>query len=135
MAVYSNLSDAELFDLLKSDDHAAYKEIYNRYYAALYIHAFKRLQEREECRDIIQELFTSLWLKREETELSGQLSGYLYTSVRNRIFDLLARKKLKSSYINSIQEFAATNPVTADHRVRQNQLTAIIDQEIQALPP
>ncbi|RKR80061.1 RNA polymerase sigma-70 factor (ECF subfamily) [Mucilaginibacter gracilis] len=134
MAAYSTFSDTELFDLFKSGDHAAYKEIYNRYYAALYIHAFKRLQEREECRDIIQELFTNLWLKRAETELSGQLSGYLYTSVRNRIFDLLARKKLKSSYLNSIQEFAATNHITADHRIRQNQLTAIIEQEIQALP-
>lgn len=135
MANYSNLSDAELFDLFKSGDHAAYKEVYNRYYAALYIHAFKRLQEREECRDIIQELFTNLWIKREEMELSGQLSGYLYTSVRNRIFDLLARKKLKSAYVSSIQEFAKTNPVTTDHRIRQNQLAAIIEQEILALPP
>lgn len=135
MAPLSSLSDAALFDLFKSDSHTAYKEIYNRYYAALYIHAYKRLQDREECRDIIQELFTNLWLNRGEITLSGQLSGYLYTSVRNRIFDLLARKKLKSSYINSLQEFLNTNPSTTDYRIRQNQLTAIIDQEIQALPP
>ena len=135
MAFLNAVSDIELFDLLKSGDHAAYEEIYNRYYATLYIHAFKRLQEREECRDIIQELFTNLWLKREEIDLNGQLSGYLYTSVRNRIFDLLARKKLKSAYVVSIQEFALSNQVTTDHRVRQNMLIAIIDREIQALPP
>jgi RNA polymerase sigma-70 factor (family 1) len=129
------LIDIELFGLLKSGDHAAYKEIYNRYYAALYIHAFKRLQDREECRDIIQELFANLWVKREEIEINGQLAGYLYTAVRNRIFDLLSRKKLKSIYITSIQEFALNNQTTTDHRVRQNQLMEIIDREIQSLPP
>jgi RNA polymerase sigma-70 factor (family 1) len=135
MAALNNLSDGDLFDLFKSGSHAAYEEIYNRYYAALYIHAFKRLQEREECRDIIQELFTNLWLKREDTEINGQLSGYLYTSVRNRIFDLLARKKLKSTYITSIQEFALAGQVATDYRVRKNQLAAIIEQEIQLLSP
>lgn len=135
MASLNSLSDVELSALIKADNQTAYEEVYNRYYGALYIHAFKRLQDREECRDIIQELFTNLWLKREEIELTGQLSGYLYTSVRNRIFDLLSRKKLKTTYLISIQEFALTNQVTTDYRVRQNQLAAIIDREIQSLPP
>jgi RNA polymerase sigma-70 factor (ECF subfamily) len=127
------LSDRELVDLFKSGNHEAYKEIYTRYHAALYIHAYKRLQEREECRDIIQELFTNLWLKRNDIEFSGHLSGYLYTSVRNKIFDLLAKNKLKASYINSIQAFSK-DYINADTLVRQNQLKIIIDQEIAALP-
>src|SRR5580658_150205 len=96
MARYNELTDMELASFLKEGDHAAYVEIYNRYHAALYIHAYKRLQVREDCRDIVQELFTNLWLKREELTLTGHLSGYLYTSVRNRIFDFLAKNRLKT---------------------------------------
>ena len=134
MSALRSLSDRELVDLFKSGNHEAYEEIYNRYHAALYIHAYKRLQDREECRDIIQELFTSLWLKRNQLEFNGHLSGYLYTSVRNKIFDLLAKSKLKASYINSIQTFSKEY-VNADNLVRQNQLKIIIDQEIATLPP
>jgi RNA polymerase sigma-70 factor (ECF subfamily) len=54
--------------------------------------------------------------------------------VRNRIFDLLSRKKLRSNYVSSIQGFALEHQTT-DHRVRQNQLTEIIEREIRALPP
>lgn len=133
MSTLKLLSDKELVDLFKSGNHGAYEEIYNRYHAILYIHAFKRLQEREECRDIIQELFTNLWLKRNELEFNGHLSGYLYTSVRNKIFDLLAKSKLKASYINSIQAFSRVY-TNADNLARQNQLKIIIDQEIAALP-
>lgn len=131
---YKHHNDQELTDLLKSGDGLAYAEIYQRYHAALYIHAFKRLQLREECRDLVHELFTTLWIKRQEITFKTTLSGYLYTAIRNRIFDLLARKKLKTSYTQSIQQFAETGIVTTDHLARQNQLTAIIDQEIANLP-
>ena len=131
---YKLLNDQELTHLLKSDDRLAYAEIYNRYHASLYIHAFKRLQLREECKDLIHELFTTLWVKRREIIFKITLSGYLYTSVRNKIFDLLAKQKLKISYTQSIQYFAETGLVTTDYLVRQNQLTALIDQEIANLP-
>jgi RNA polymerase sigma-70 factor (family 1) len=131
---YKHHNDHELTDLLKSGDQLAYAEIYHRYHATLYIHAFKRLQLREECRDLVHELFTTLWIKREEITFKTTLSGYLYTSVRNKIFDLLAKQKLKKSYTQSIQDFAETGFITTDYLVRQNQLKAIIDQEIANLP-
>ena len=132
---YKHHNDQELTALLKSGDQLAYAEIYHRYHAALYIHAFKRLQLREECRDLVHELFTTLWIKREEITFKSTLSGYLYTSVRNKIFDLLAKQKLKKTYIQSIQDFAENGLITTDYLVRQNQLKAIIDQEIANLPP
>lgn len=131
---YKHHNDQELTDLLRAGDSQAYAEIYHRYHAALYIHAFKRLQLREECRDLVHELFTTLWIKRGEITFKTTLSGYLYTSVRNKIFDLLAKQKLKISYTQSIQRFAETGVVTTDHLARQNQLKAIIDQEIANLP-
>ena len=131
---YKHHTDQELTDLLESGDAQAYAEIYRRYHACLYIHAFKRLQLREECRDLIHELFTTLWIKRQEITFKTTLSGYLYTAVRNKIFDLLAKQKLKKSYAQSIQHFAETGFITTDHLARQNQLKAIIDQEIASLP-
>ena len=134
MAVYSTYNDEKLSDLLKSGDSAAYNEIYNRYHATLYIHAFKRLQDREECKDLVQELFAILWLKRDELVFNTSLSGYLYQSVRNRIFDILAKKKLKLEYVSSIQQFARGSFTNTDHLVRQHQLAEIIESEIAALP-
>ncbi|MGV3586354.1 MAG: RNA polymerase sigma factor, partial [Adhaeribacter sp.] len=58
---YSALADHDLFDLVKSEDEAAFKEIYERYFDVLYIHAYKRLQDKEEAQDVIQEVFTVLW--------------------------------------------------------------------------
>ena len=134
MAGNSELTDQELVALLKQGDHAAFTEIFNRYHAVLYIHAFRRLQDREECRDMVQDLLASLWLKKDELVLKHTLSGYLYMSVRNRIFDLLARKKINKDYVVSIQQFAEENNINTDALVRQKQLAEIIDREIALLP-
>lgn len=135
MVDYSKYTDQELIDLIKYDDQVAFAEIFDRYNGPLYVHAFKRLQEREECRDLVQELLTTLWLKRKELLITTTLSGYLFMSVRNRIFNLLTKKKLNEEYATAIQYLDLENNFSTDHLVRLKQLTLIIDQEIAALPP
>ena len=65
MKLYSKLSDSELADLLKSDDQLAFTEIYNRFYYALFTHVYNRLNDKDEAKDVVQELFSTLWCKRE----------------------------------------------------------------------
>jgi len=135
MRDYSSHSDQELIDLLKSGDQAAFTEIYNRYKNLLYIHIFKRLGDREETKDIIQELFSLLWHKRNELTLNASLSGYLYKSVRNRLINVIAHKKVQTSYLTSLQSVADQNSASTDSLLRENELMKLIDKEIAELPP
>lgn len=134
MASYSSFSDTELTDLLKKGDHAAFVEIYSRFKAPLYVHAYNKLRNREEAKDTIQELFTKLWNNRESLTLTHDLISYLYTSVRNRVFRQIERKGLESGYISSIQDTVSKGYNFTDYQVREKQLGAIIEKEIDALP-
>ena len=135
MEAYGAFSDLELTVLLKKGDKDAFTEIYQRYKWVLFLHALKRIGDREQAKDIIQELFTTLWDKRHELDLRSQLSGYLYTSVRNRVIKLYAHQQVKSDYITSLaaSSLDESNCVT-DHKVRQSSLAAIIENEINELP-
>jgi len=134
MPRYQSLSDAELFSLLCKDDHAAYTEIYDRYSGLLYIHAYKRMRNREEARDLIHELFTVLWSKRGQIILRTELSAYLYRAVRNRIIDLVNHNKLQSSYISSFEGFFNNGTNITDHAIRQKELSLLIEKEVDLLP-
>jgi RNA polymerase sigma-70 factor (ECF subfamily) len=120
--------------LLQSGDHLAFAEIYNRYKLILHHHAWSRLGNKTEAQDTIQEVFSALWSKRETITLHHNLSGYLYTSVRNHILNLIARKDVQSKYINSMQQLTPEQ-VLPDHRVRENMLQLAIEKEIASLPP
>lgn len=134
MAALSTLSDNDLLSLLKNGDHAAYTVIYRRYFRLLYLHALKKLGNAEDAQDIVQELFTVIWQKRQIITQTN-LSAYLYTSIRNRIIDLYAKGQVAEKYIRSLGNFSESYHENADYLVRERDMTAMIEKEIQALPP
>ena len=129
------LSDHELILLIQQDDTSAFAEIYERYKGALYIHAFHRLRDREETKDLIQQLFATLWDNRKTVEIKSHLSGYLFTAVRNRVFKFIAHQQVNSTYVSSIEQSANDGDCITDHLVRQRELERIIELEIASLPP
>lgn len=135
MFSYGTLSDVELVELLKNGDAAAYTVIYNRYFDILYIHAYRKLNNKEEAQDIIHELFTHIWLKRDQIVINQNLPGYLYGAVRNRILDYIAHQQVETKYIDSLQGFIIAGTCITDHSIREKQLAALIEKGIADLPP
>ncbi len=135
MAALSENSDSHLFGLLCEDNTEAFSEIYNRYKGVLFVHSFKMLRDKDEAKDVVQELFTHLWAKRHELRLNHSLSSYLYSSVRNRVLDIIAHKKVKDRYINSLEPFFKSGVFTTDEYVRSKELQSTIEKEISFLPP
>ncbi len=131
---YNDLSDFDLVSLIKTDDHVAYRELFFRYTGVLYTHAYVKLQDREEARDAVQEVFSTLWSKRDSLEFQSNVSGYLYSSVRNRVLNILSRNKIKSNYITSLSDYRKSYSDETDHLTRTNQLQAIIDKEMKNMP-
>lgn len=130
----SALSDNELIELIKIGDQVAFAEVYERYWTMLFLHARNLLRQNEEAADIVQELFTGLWLKCRSLELNTSLSSYLYKAVRNKVFDHLKHKKVMNDYLKSINDFILEEHFTSDHLLRERELGIIIENEINALP-
>jgi RNA polymerase sigma-70 factor (family 1) len=136
MIDYKATSDCELIQLLKESDHSAYTEIYLRYFYLLFTHAYKKLRDEEQAKDIIQDLFATLWFKREFDLKTDNVARYLFAAVRNRIFDLFAHEQVKSKHSDSLKNFLNRHlTVPTDHLIRERELNSYIEKAIQALPP
>lgn len=135
LSVYQKYTDQELFDLLQLGDQVAYTSIYDRYVFTLLNHAYNKTRNREEARDIVQEVFTRLWARRQQIQITTNVAGFLYTSVQHIIIDQFVHSKVKDKYFASILSFAAQSHEATDYRTRENQLADIIEKEIAGLPP
>lgn len=135
MSTYISFSDTELAVFFKEGDRKAFAEIFERYNDVLFVHAYNKLRNKEEARDVVQDVFVRFWNKREQIELKSNLSGYLYVMVRNSIFSLISHKNVVSYYATSFNQFKYEGEAVTDHLVREKQLAAIIETEISALPP
>lgn len=134
MENYAKKNDLELLQMLQNGDRLAYTEIFERYKFILHHHAIKKLPNREEVKDIIQEVFTALWIKRDYIHIHTNLSGYLYTSLKHSILDHFSRQKVRDKYIDSIKNFVGQEQVMPDYQIREKQLSAAVEAEILALP-
>ncbi len=65
---------------------------------------------------------------------SGELSAYLYTSVRYKILDIIKHQDVEKKYLDSLWDYKEEDKVIADHLVREKQLAYIIQMEIDKLP-
>lgn len=130
-----HLSDLELVSLIREADELAFKEIFKRYNRLLYAHAYNKLRNKEEAKDIVQEVFLSFWNYSQQPEFRPlNLSAYLHTATRNKVFDFLSKSKNATTYLASLQTFLDIEDTKSDFRIREQQLQETIDQAISSLP-
>lgn len=134
MAVYSRYSDQQLIELLRDGDKLAYTEIYNRYQPLLFLHAAGKMGDEQEAKDVIQEIFTDLWIRREELQVKSSISAYFYTAVRNKFVNLLQHQAVRNRYKDSFQQFISQASELPDGLILEKQLAESIEMEINALP-
>jgi RNA polymerase sigma-70 factor (ECF subfamily) len=135
MISWNNICDAELLARLSDDDHAAFAQIYERYKGILLVHAIKLLKDEDEAKDLVQELFTNIWVRRKEIKIKSSLSAYLYSSIRNRVLDHIAHQTVQDKYLNSLAEFIEKGVWITDEQIREKELSELIEKEITLLPP
>ncbi|SHE64594.1 RNA polymerase sigma factor [Pedobacter caeni] len=134
MKDYSEYTDQVLTQMMLRKDELAYTEIYKRYWSLLYQHARRMLQNDEEAKNVVQDVFLTLWTRAEGLELSGALASYLYTSVRNKILNIFRKNKIANEHLASLTSFIEHGENITDHQIRERELSEIIEKEIARLP-
>lgn len=134
MSIYNSLKDSELLGLLRSGNEKAFAEIYERYWGLMFHHVLKMTGDKDETKDLVQELFTNLWLNVEQIESETNISAYLYVSARNKVINLIRHDKVKNNYLSSLSNFANHHQNSVLEQLSAKDLSIAIEREIQNLP-
>lgn len=95
-----------LLEMLYDGSQIAFEELYRRYWDRLYLAAYNILRDRHSCEDIIQEIFSQLWIRRSSIAINN-LESYLFTAVRFQVFRCIKDKKCKNDYVNALSKLPA----------------------------
>jgi len=89
------VTDTELIAAACKGSQEAFRTLYEKYWQDLYQIAYRRLASEEDVKDILQETFISLWNNLDHISVSESLGGYLYTSLRNKIFNYYEKNRVR----------------------------------------
>lgn len=101
--VYNEPSDKLLVEAIINNDHDAFKNLYYKYFEMLIRFAWYRLHSTETARDLVQEVFCRVWIKRKNLDPDKSIKAYLYTSLNNSIINYSKLKSSKASSINDLK--------------------------------
>lgn len=93
MNTYYSLNDSELLDLVKSNDRAAFTEIYNRYWEKMVMVAFVKLQSDFDAEEVVQDLFIDIWERRAGIQIRNSFHTYISGALKYKIYTFIAKRK------------------------------------------
>jgi len=128
-------SDNDLIGLLKSGDQNAFTVLYNRYWRLIYAHVYKMIRDEDEAKDILQDIFSNLWLNSDRVPQQENLLSYLYVIARNKVLNVIRHQKCQDDYFNSLAKYASEISEETMQYLDERDLMAAIEKEIAALPP
>lgn len=135
MKILSNLSDEELLELLKSDNQQALSVLFDRYWVKLLSVASHRLNDVTLGEDCVQNVFLSLWERRQSLAIKHSFSTYLSVSVKYQVIKhMVAERKRKDQSVDVIHQQVLSTTVMTDDLLLGKETSEMLSSFINELP-
>jgi len=121
-------------DLINGSE-SAFCELYSIYKNRLVYFAQKFLKSKELAEDIFQDAFTALWHNRQFIDPESAFSAYLYTIMRNRVYNLLSSMEKEQRFKDVTLSKAIDSDNETEKSVHYNELEELLEKAYLTLTP
>ena len=116
-------------------DKNRFKKVFKEYYNPLCNFAASITSDRKMAQDVVQDVFTKLWDKRNEITINTSEKSYLFQAVKFRAFEILRKRKNESKLDLSDFEESYNAESEIDEQARKYMLKEYLFNSIRQLPP
>ncbi len=111
----------ELLLAIRNGDESAFKELHDLYKEPAIRFCNSIIKDIEESENLIQEVFIKIWDKRVGINPDLNFNSYLFTIIRNRVYDYLKEVKrnefVRERYWHNIVEHQQSEPDLKEERI------------------
>lgn len=127
--------ERELLQRIALGDEAAYTLVFNHYSKQVFDVAMLYLKDVLPAREIVQEVFLKVWLKREVMPGIEDFTAYLFMITRNHIYDGFKKQAVRLKAHDYLYRHQPDAVNDTDHRLRERQYEKLLDTAVSSLPP
>jgi RNA polymerase sigma-70 factor (ECF subfamily) len=124
----------QLYKELKSNNKEHFNQLFSDYYVNLCRFAYTYVKDSAIAEEIVQEVFISIWEKRQELVISSSIRSFLYTSVKNKALNHIRDEKTRIGHEYEFAREQNTKVTQLINFCEREELTQLIDQAIGELP-
>ncbi|NHA05160.1 sigma-70 family RNA polymerase sigma factor [Mucilaginibacter sp. HC2] len=126
-------TDQELIAALQKGDEAAFKTLYEKYWAEVYTMIYRRIGDVDDSKDIVQNIFVNIWISRKNIIAEKSLAPWLNTAARTKA---ISHYKKKYASINRDTSFQNDLPehYSPEFNLEAKELESVFKDEIEKMP-
>lgn len=128
-------NEKELLLQVAEGDEKAFILLHDHYFDKVYYAGLSFLKSPDLAMDTLQDIFFSLWKKREMLRTVENFGAFLMVMVRNELINALQRNTRREQVYKEYSLQLPTNFMLSDEQLEYKQLELLIKKAIEALSP
>jgi RNA polymerase sigma-70 factor (family 1) len=128
-------NEPELLLRISQGDAWAFRQIFHAYSPKVYSLSIKLSKDAEQAKDLTQEIFARLWVKREQLQGVHHFQGFLTTMALNLIRNQLRRKVLDLSNEAFLVNYFEESALAPDKAMEFKEFQCMLQEAVDHLPP
>jgi RNA polymerase sigma-70 factor (ECF subfamily) len=90
--------DSILLKRIQKGDIKAFEILYKDYHPRMFAYAKRFIADTEVVKDILQELFSDFWNRKEEWAIEISVNAFLFRMLHNRCIDYLRKQSIRDNF-------------------------------------
>jgi RNA polymerase sigma-70 factor (ECF subfamily) len=127
------IDEKAIFNKIRNDDHAAFRSLFDTYYASLCHYASHFLNDDSLSEEVVQELFVKLWEKRKMLDVETSVKHYLFRAVRNGCLNQIQHDKVKQLHGKKLKEALMSEDPAEEYMITPEMILRL-EEGIELLP-
>lgn len=126
--------EEQLLAALKRGDEKAFALIYNAYVGKSFNFVYSIVKDRETAKDIVQDTFIKVYLKRDTISKVSSFNSYLFTMLKNAVLDFFDSELVKSRYMSQFKVSTDSFTDVVNESLDTNELKQRIEASLSRMP-
>ena len=107
------------FEGFKRGSKESFRKIFDTFYRGLFLFAQQYVSENDLAEDFVQEVFVTLWEKRNTIEDYTTIKAFLYVSVRNKALNHIKHQKVIAQHQKEVIQTKSQTTFFMKHLIRE----------------
>jgi RNA polymerase sigma-70 factor (ECF subfamily) len=134
-------TEIEIFRSIQKGDITSFELLYMEMQPKMYAFSRKFIDNPEEARDVVQEVFSEFWERKTKLDIKSSLKSYLFSMLHNKCLNIIRDKKTHERYASYAElkikeaELLHYNAAFESHSsIYLTDINTLLDKGIQDLP-
>lgn len=135
MKAGKEIGNNKLLLAVSENDRGSFNLFYNIYYEQVFRFAYYFLKEKEACREVVTDVFFSVWQSRKQLRKVANIDTYLYIATRNECRRFMSKRDRRHISMEELPvHLEKSEDISPENEIVNQEIERLLAQAISELP-